>query len=408
MTGNKSVIASKDYVDTTVPQGVIGNINSPLLALPLNNGLAMKQGTGSVTFTRSTTATYIDRYGVLQYAEINEPRFEKDGLLIEGESTNVCTYSQDFSNEAWVKNHAGNGTDPVVTSNYGVSPDGTTSADRLVMSITDDTSSDNQSYIDNVISNSFTNPSTRTLSIWLKSNNGAEQILGLRDYTDTEAILYATVTTEWQRFELTKTNTASENGRILIFTRGNYGNTSKDIDVLVYGAQYEELPFASSYIPTTDCAVTRGRDNCEITFNGNAVNFDSPSTWMGDFTVGHIGIPTLKNRGMLGIVNEEFRYIRFNNNGTNMGASRFGGYDISAYTSDKTFRWASVDNGTGAQGYVDGVISGGVSDTLVTTIGVRSIKLCNTGHATEDILFGHIKNFRIYDRALTPQEIKLA
>ena len=41
-----------------------------------------------VSFTRASTATYINKSGVLTVAGIDEPRFEKDGLLIEGQRTN--------------------------------------------------------------------------------------------------------------------------------------------------------------------------------------------------------------------------------------------------------------------------------------------------------------------------------
>lgn len=41
-----------------------------------------------VKFKRSSTATYINKSGVFTVAAIDEPRFEKDGLLIEGQRTN--------------------------------------------------------------------------------------------------------------------------------------------------------------------------------------------------------------------------------------------------------------------------------------------------------------------------------
>lgn len=41
-----------------------------------------------VKFKRASTATYINKSGVFTIAEIDEPRFEKDGLLIEGQRTN--------------------------------------------------------------------------------------------------------------------------------------------------------------------------------------------------------------------------------------------------------------------------------------------------------------------------------
>ncbi|MEL2240665.1 hypothetical protein PAS25_06610 [Leclercia adecarboxylata] len=59
------------------------------------SGQALELPTKSATFSRSTIATYIDKSGVLQTAAINEPRFEREGLLIEGQSTNHVLNSED-------------------------------------------------------------------------------------------------------------------------------------------------------------------------------------------------------------------------------------------------------------------------------------------------------------------------
>lgn len=55
-----------------------------------------------VTFSRASTATYINKSGVLTVAEIDEPRFEKDGLLIEGQRTNYFANSN--APELWNSN----------------------------------------------------------------------------------------------------------------------------------------------------------------------------------------------------------------------------------------------------------------------------------------------------------------
>ncbi|MEE7420086.1 phage tail protein [Escherichia marmotae] len=47
-----------------------------------------------VSFTRASTATYINKSGVLTEAAIDEPRFERDGLLIEGQRTNYMLNSE--------------------------------------------------------------------------------------------------------------------------------------------------------------------------------------------------------------------------------------------------------------------------------------------------------------------------
>lgn len=46
-----------------------------------------------VKFKRTSAATYINKSGVLTNAAIDEPRFEKDGLLIEGQRTNLLINS---------------------------------------------------------------------------------------------------------------------------------------------------------------------------------------------------------------------------------------------------------------------------------------------------------------------------
>ncbi|BEU75660.1 prophage tail fiber N-terminal domain-containing protein [Escherichia coli phage NG_A1] len=48
-----------------------------------------------VSFTRASTATYINKSGILTIAEVDEPRFEREGLLIEGQRTNLLINSTD-------------------------------------------------------------------------------------------------------------------------------------------------------------------------------------------------------------------------------------------------------------------------------------------------------------------------
>ena len=48
-----------------------------------------------VNFSRASNATYINKHGEFCIANIDEPRFEKQGLLIEGQRTNYITYSND-------------------------------------------------------------------------------------------------------------------------------------------------------------------------------------------------------------------------------------------------------------------------------------------------------------------------
>ena len=78
----------------------LGSTTNPLVDLKLQNQIDFT-GVGAVTFTRASTATYVDRYGVVQTAAVDEPRFEAEGLLMEGASTNLLLRSEEFDNAIW-------------------------------------------------------------------------------------------------------------------------------------------------------------------------------------------------------------------------------------------------------------------------------------------------------------------
>ncbi|WP_448215301.1 phage head spike fiber domain-containing protein [Endozoicomonas sp. 2B-B] len=51
--------------------------------------------TKSAKLTRSSSATYINKSGVLVSADVNEPRVQKEGIFLEGSSTNILLNSED-------------------------------------------------------------------------------------------------------------------------------------------------------------------------------------------------------------------------------------------------------------------------------------------------------------------------
>lgn len=89
------------------------------------------------TFGRASAATYVDSSGVLQTASSGNPRaghhvwngsaWVNVGLRLESATaTNLLTYSEDFTNAAWIKNSC------TISSNAVAAPDGTTTMDRIV------------------------------------------------------------------------------------------------------------------------------------------------------------------------------------------------------------------------------------------------------------------------------------
>lgn len=367
-----------DLITQTDIIGAIGNINNPLLDLPLNNSLAMKQGRGSVTFTRATTATYIDRYGVLQYAAIDEPRFESDGLLIEGASTNLLLHSNVDS--SWI---VANGA---LMSHEEIAPDGANHGTLITYNGEDNGQIQS-------IPVATTLGSTYTVSFWGKA--GSKDTVNL--FISGVASNIINLTTEWERYSVTFVETDTTFIIQLLDIVPSIGT------VYIWGAQLEELPFASSYIPTTTAAVTRGGDVCSVLREDNCSAGYTSSTTVVDFSLNGINQSSLIAvydsgvskrllvRGSTGAI--------FSREGT-LGSVEFGSASL------ETQRVASVFNGSVLSMYYNGVFLGSSPTTHDTNL--LSMITIGDGIPTLEPLFGHVKNFRIYDKALTDREIALA
>lgn len=357
-----------------------------LLAMPLLNDLTMLRGVGSVAFARSTVGTYIDRYGILQTAAIDEARFESQGLLIEGASTNQATYSADLTNGDWDKT-GGGGTSAAkdATGRDGVA----SSASTLTADGVDGTCL--QVYT--VAEAEF----TYSVALKRKTGTGTVEITidGGATWVDVTSFLS---TTDWYRASVTQTLTNPEFGIRLV--------TSGD-EVEVDTNQIEALPFASSYIATVGSAVTRTADICNVTINRNIPLQASPTTILIDADI-------IGNRGSVtdqvayNVDGETFRRVKVNHSTNGLPrviyANRNFVFDSSA-AADTKRRYGSVFDGVNARGWLDGVAPAPASapssfDSLGTGI--------ELGSASGGYLFGHLANLRIFNRALSDAEMGVA
>ena len=105
-------------------KALFGSGDTALLSLDFTAGTVPT----AVTFTRADTtarATYIDASGYVKtVASAGAARFDyvggvAKGLLIEAAATNLCTYSNEFSNAKWTRDGAQTGaSDPTVDGSY--------------------------------------------------------------------------------------------------------------------------------------------------------------------------------------------------------------------------------------------------------------------------------------------------
>jgi hypothetical protein len=202
----------------------------------------------------ATTTTAVSVGPVSNLPRLNYP-INADGsvgcpsLLLEPQRTNSLLFSEQFNNAPWSLD--GDGVGQSLTANYAISPDGYQNADRLQLNKTGGTFSR--------IRQTAVGANTYTFSVYMKSNTGVSQNVGLRlDTTGTNNL----VTTSWQRFTLTAA-VGTPQAQIILFD-SIVGN-DEIADILIWGAQLEVGAYATSYIPTLSTSVTRVADACSKT-----------------------------------------------------------------------------------------------------------------------------------------------
>jgi hypothetical protein len=164
-----------------------------------------------VDHTRQSSATYVDGDGVIRTAV-----------------TNLLTYSEEFDNAAWTLQ-----TGTTVTANQATAPNGTLTADLIE-------GNGSNGLFSAAITVSGSSPNTK--SVWLKAVTGTATVL-LKDAQKTEGTTTCSLTTTWQRFSLTET----QSGGICRLWITNIPAAG----IYAWGAQLEQSSTVGQYVKTT-------------------------------------------------------------------------------------------------------------------------------------------------------------
>jgi hypothetical protein len=269
--------------------------NSIIWPLRSNQSLSAFGGlssTPTISFTRATTATYIGSNGLIQYANINIPRFDYDpiklqcnGLLIENTRGNYFSNGLTLSN--WGKQ---NSNDDVITYNAAIAPDGTKTATLYVPA-------NINTYTRKALGTNVQQPggTTYVFSVYLKPAGFDRVRLFFNDYNAayygftielnlTTGVVtgdvnnFTTVqrlSSGWVRYSIGCPYSLNTTSNPLISIGdpnggdGLYGDGVSGI--YVWGAQFERAPgtydsnlYPSSLIPTTGLTATRAYDQAQL------------------------------------------------------------------------------------------------------------------------------------------------
>jgi len=189
-----------------------------------------------LNFTRGSAGTRVNAQGLVENSQGNSiPRINyKDGVgswLIEPQSTNLITYSEDFSQWTAIGS-------PTIELNNIISPYGILNGTKL-------TRGSNPTPLRLSTSNILNTENTFT--IYAKKGNYDKLELDIGD----EGSFEFDLTNDWQRFDVTATPTTYNHVDISLPS-----SLSGDF-IYIFGAQLEQSSYASSYIPTNGSVQTR-------------------------------------------------------------------------------------------------------------------------------------------------------
>lgn len=368
-------------------------------------------GVGDFDFSRSGSATRINKDGLIETVSSNVPRLNYpliDGvvsgcpsLLLESARTNLFTYSEDFSASIWGLN--GSATRE---ANATISPDGTLNAYKIT------SNGGNLAYGQGGV---VSENSTYEISFFAKK--GTDNIIQI-----TESFYFGSSTI----FDLESGSITSGNGTIESYSNDWYrcsvsytygsGQTILSFNIkntgsgyfYLFGFQGEQGSYPTSYIPTSGSQTTRSAETCNNSGDVNTFN-DSEGvlyTEVSSLTEGGDGRRITLSDGsisdrLLIETDENANTIKFFIAGG--GTSRL----IATSTTQvqkKSNKLALNYNGTNAKAYINGFSIGEITNANTIT-GLNTLDLADWDAFTYPY-FGKVKQLQYFDTALTDTDLE--
>ena len=311
-------------------------------------------------------------------------------LLLEKQSTNLLTYSEDFTNSIWSK------VELTVSGNSTTSPDGTQNADKLIP-----TTANSFHYTDT----SSASVSSNALASVFAKKSGYQRFAIRSYFTGNYAIFDVnsgvvvatngtTATIEnygngWYRCSLNDTGSASYGYQIFVMENTSTSPTASYVGngtdgLYFWGAQVEASSYPTSYIPTISASATRVKDLGNDDVFGTTYTLDADFCLFQDFECfDFANFPVFWSGGNYSI-SADYRSYMIAYSTTNItlfGVGEVTTAQLSAFTFAPNTRYKLAVRRVGStiSWFVNGVKYSNASGTTTTTVKIRSISGSSLG-----------------------------
>mgnify|MGYP003640456823 CR=1 FL=1 len=341
----------------------------------------------------------IDNLSVKEVITSNVPRIDYSNgcgsLLLEPQSTNLALHNISFS--GW------NISASTITANYGISPDGTTNATRILR-----TGSARSVVYRNV---SVTNGQTYTVSLYVKSLSGTQNVRIGADNgcVNPQGAETFAVGEEWTRIETSITSTQSswnifiDNVESGIGCTGTYGA----LDILAYGFQCELGSYATSLINTTSTSVTRVADAASKTGISSLINSTEGVLYAEIANISEDNNVTVSISINDGSVSNAVSLYYFSTGGVyydvfNSAGTRSGNTSMTKLQQAQKNKIALKYKSGDIALWVNGI----EADTNSGTLSLSGLNQVNFHYGDGSVPFyGNVQNLMVFPSALTDDEL---
>ena len=214
-------------------------------------------GDGDFTFDRNSTATRVNKNGLIEQVATDVPRLDYSNgscpnLLLEPSSVNLITKSNEVTSVSGA----------IINLNAAISPDGTLNAFKI--KFTGGSSNSGGLFSLQSQTSNFAADTLYTLSFYAKNLVGNGQVTARID-TDLGIVKQEsfTATSNWQRYTVSFTTDA---GSTKFSSNCRFKNFQENGEVLFYGVQLEK-GIATSLIPTTTQPASRSAETFSNDFS---------------------------------------------------------------------------------------------------------------------------------------------